>query len=86
MKWMIANAFRTKFIEEEWRVELEGRQAWMPVKSIAQKLYIYWENGWIHESQLIGETVNEKDFVSRSIEKIPPSGYNDQYSKVSIQW
>ena len=27
-----------------------------------------------------------KEFVRTPIAKIPPSGYNDQYSKASIQW
>ena len=30
--------------------------------------------------------VSEKEFVCSPIAKIPPSGYNDQYSKASIQW
>ena len=30
--------------------------------------------------------MSEKKFVRTPIAKIPPSGYNDQYSKASIQW
>ena len=63
------NVFRTKFIEEEWKVKLEGRQAWIPAKMIDQKLYILWENEWIHESHLKSETVSEKEFVRMPIAK-----------------
>ena len=45
-----------------------------------------WQKEWIHETDLRGETVSEKKFVCTPIAKIPPSGYNDQYSKALIQW
>ena len=80
------NVFRTKFIEEEWRVKLEGRHSWIPAKLTDQKFYILWENEWIHETELVDEKVSVKEFVRTPIAKIPPSGYNDQYSKASIQW
>ena len=80
------NVFRTKFIEEEWRVKLEGRHSWIPAKLTDQKFYILWENEWIHETKLVDEKVSVKEFVRTPIAKIPPSGYNDQYSKASIQW
>ena len=38
------NLFRTKFIEEEWIVKLEGRCTWIPATSIDQKLYLIWQN------------------------------------------
>ena len=44
------NVFRTKFIEEEWRVKLEGRHWWIPAKLTDQKFYVLWENEWIHET------------------------------------
>ena len=80
------NVFRTKFIEEEWIVKLEGRHTWIPAKMIDQKLYVLWQKEWIHETDLVGIKVSEKKFVRTPIAKIPPSGYNDQYSKASIQW
>ena len=73
--------FRTKFIEEEWKVKVEGRQAWIPARMIDQKLNILLQNQWILESQLKNESVSEKEFVCMPIAKIPPSGYNGQYSK-----
>ena len=63
------NVFRTKFIEEEWNIKLEGRQAWIPSKMIDQKLYILWQNQWILEAQLKSETVSEKEFVVRLSQK-----------------
>ena len=80
------NVFRTKFIEEEWRVKLEGKNEWIPTKLMDEILYVLRDNKWIHETELMGEKVSEKEFVRTLIAKIPPSGYNDQYSKVSIQW
>ena len=80
------NVFRTKFIEEEWRVKLEGENEWIPAKLMGEKLYILRDNKWIHETELMGEKVSEKEFVRTPITKIPPSGYNDQYSEASIQW
>ena len=32
------NVFRTKFIEEEWRVKLEGKNEWIPAKLMDEKL------------------------------------------------
>jgi hypothetical protein len=80
------NVFRTKFLEEEWKVKLEGNDDWIPSKLIDGKLYVLRGNEWILETQLTGEKVTETEFVRTPIAKIPPSGYNDQYSKESIQW
>ncbi len=80
------NVFRTKFLEEEWRVKLEGENEWILAKVVDGKLYVLRENEWIHETKLPGEKVREKKFVRSPIARIPPSGYNDQYSKVSIEW
>ena len=80
------DVFKTKFIEEEWRVKLEGKNEWIPAKLMDEKLYVLRDNRWIYETELMGEKVSEKEFVRTPIAKIPPSGYNDQYSIVSIQW
>ena len=34
------NVFRTKFLEEEWKVKLEGSDEWVPSKLIDGKLYV----------------------------------------------
>ncbi|XP_060564754.1 uncharacterized protein LOC132723964 [Ruditapes philippinarum] len=80
------NVFRTKFLEEEWKVKLEGRDDWIPSKLIDGKLYVLRENEWILKTKLTGEKVSETEFVRTPIAKIPPNGYNDQYSEASIQW
>ena len=55
-------------------------------KSRDKKMYQQNGNEWVQESKLKGEKVQEREFVRTPVAKIPPSGYNDQYSKASIQW
>ena len=66
------NVFRTKFIEEEWRVKLEGRHSWIPAKLTDQKFYILWENKWIHETELVDEKVSVKELVRTLWQKSLP--------------
>lgn len=80
------NVFRTKFLEEDWKVKLEGSDDWIPSKLIDGRLYVQRKNEWILDSELEDEKVSEKEFVRTPIAKIPPSGYNDQFSEASIQW
>jgi G:T-mismatch repair DNA endonuclease (very short patch repair protein) len=80
------NVFRTKFLEEEWKVKLEGDTDWIPAKVLDGKLSVKRGNEWIRETDLRNEKVKEREFVSSPIAKVPPSGYNDQYSEASIQW
>ena len=47
------NVFRTKFIEN-WTVKLDGRRSWIPAKLIDQKIFVLWQNKWIHETDLWG--------------------------------
>ena len=49
------NVFRTKFIEEEWRGKLEGKNEWIAAKLMDEKLYVLRDNKWIHETELMGE-------------------------------
>ena len=65
---------------------MEGRHSWIRAKLTDQKFYILWENEWIHKTKLVVEKVSVKEFVRTPIAKNPPSDYNDQYSKASIQW
>ena len=67
-------------------VKLEGKNEWIPANVMDKKFYVLRDNKWIHETALMGKRVSEKEFVRTPIAKIPPSGYNDQYSKTSIQW
>ncbi len=79
------NIYRTKFLEEEWRVKIDNE--WVPAKIIDGGLLVRQEGEWIQEDQLEGKTITDKEFVRTQIGKIPPGGYRkDQYSKSSIQW
>ncbi|XP_060572998.1 uncharacterized protein LOC132730933 [Ruditapes philippinarum] len=80
------NVFRTKFLEEEWKVKFQGSDDWIPSKLIDGKLYVLGGNEWILQTKLTGVKVSETEFVRTPIAKIPPTGYNDQYSEASIQW
>ena len=95
MKWFVAvdpfdsvtiasvcmNVFRTKFIEEEWRVKLECKNEWIPAKVMDKKLYVLRDNKWIHETELMSEKVSETEFIRTAIAKIPSSGYSDNTVK-----
>ena len=78
------NVYRTKFLEEKWRVKLSGDSDWTRAKYSDGHLYVLMGGQWVPEEQL---TIAENEFVSSPIAKIPPGGYKiDQYSKSSIQW
>ena len=57
------NVFRTIIIEEEWRVKLEGKKEWILAKLMDGKLYVLRDNKWIHETELIGGKVGEKERI-----------------------
>ena len=63
--------FRTKFIEEEWRVKLEGKNEWIPAKLMDEKLYVLRDNKWIHETELMGEKVRKNLYVRLSQKSLP---------------
>jgi hypothetical protein len=77
------NVFRTKFLEEEWKVQMNNEKEWIPARNCDGVLYVFQKNEWLVASTL---NVTNKEFVRSPIAKIPPSGYSDQYSKTSIQW
>ncbi|MET0103906.1 MAG: DNA polymerase, partial [Sedimenticola sp.] len=79
------NVFRTKFLEETWQVRLEGTDEWIPAKRLDGKLLVWDNDQWVPQEKL-RKTVTESQFISTPIAKIPPNGYQDQYSRVSIQW
>ena len=80
------NVFRTKFLEEEWRVKFENEDEWTPAKKVDEITYILQDGEWMSQVDIKNKTIKEKEFVKTAIAKIPPSGYRDQYSKTSIQW
>ena len=78
------NGYKTKFLEEEWRVKLSGESEWIPAKYIDGHMKDFRGDQWISEDEIV---IKEKQFVKSFIAKIPPGGYKiDQYSKASIQW
>ncbi|MCG8048774.1 MAG: DNA polymerase [Candidatus Thiodiazotropha taylori] len=78
------NVYRTKFLEEQWRVKLSGATDWVPAKYIDGRMRVWTDGQWFPEDEVV---IKEKEFVSSPIAKIPPGGYKiDQYSKASIQW
>ena len=77
------NVFRSKFLEESWKVQLNDTDEWIPAKLCEGVLYVLVKDEWVSSAKL---KVTAKEFVSTTIAKIPPSGYKEQYSKVSIQW
>lgn len=79
------NVFRTKFLEEEWKVKFERENKWTPANKLGETMYILRDGEWIREVD-IKKTITEKEFVKTHIAKIPHIGYKDQYSKSSIQW
>ena len=79
------NVFRTKFLEEEWKVQLNDRDEWIPARMREGTLYVRVNDEWVREDQM-KDTIRTSEFVKNPIAKIPPSGYRDQYSKASIQW
>ena len=76
------NVYRTKFLEEEWRVKLSGKSDWTRAKYWDGHLNVLMGDQWVPANEF---SLAEKEFVSSA--KIPPGGYkSDQYSKSSIQW
>ena len=78
------NVYRTKFLEEEWRVKLVGDSDWVPAKYMDGRMKVLRGDQWVSEAKVV---IGEKEFVRSPIAKIPPGGYKiDQYSKSSIQY
>ena len=78
------NVYRTKFLEEEWRVKLAGDSDWLPAKYMDGRMKVLRGDQWVSEAEVV---IGEKEFVRSPIAKIPPGGYKiDQYSKSSIQY
>ncbi len=79
------NIYRTKYLEEELRVQLDNGIIWIRAKEIEGKITVLQDGEWIAEGQL-EKKVTARKFHSTYIAKIPPGGYKDQYSKSSIEW
>ena len=78
------NVYRTKFLEEEWRVKLAGDSDWVLAKYMDGCMKVLQGDQWVPEAEVV---IGEKEFVCSPITKIPRAGYKmDQYSKSSIQY
>ena len=78
------NVYRTKFLEEEWRVKLAEDTNWLAAKYKDGRMKVLLGDRWVSEDEVV---IGEKEFVCSPIAKIPPAGYKtDQYSKSSIQY
>ncbi|XP_033757420.1 uncharacterized protein LOC117339819 [Pecten maximus] len=85
--------FRTKFLEETWKVKLrQGDQLtdWIEASKLNGNLRVFQDGEWQSGKQLQERdyVIEESRFVMSKIAQIPSNGYNcvDQYSKISIQW
>ena len=78
------NVYRTKFLEEEWRVKLAEDKNWLMAKYKDGRMKVLRGDRWVSEDEVV---IGEKEFVRSPIAKIPPGGYKtDQFSKSSIQY
>ena len=78
------NVYRTKFLEEEWRVKLAEDTNWLVAKYKDGRMKVLRGDRWVSEDEVV---IGEKEFVRSPIAKIPSGGYKtDQYSKSSIQY
>ena len=78
------NLYRTKFLEEEWRVKLAEDTNWVTAKYKDGCMKFLQGDRWLTEDKVV---FGKKEFGYFPIAKIPPGGYKmDQYSKSSIQY
>ena len=78
------NVYRTKFLEEEWRVKLAEDTNWVTAKYKDGRMEVLRGDRWVTEDKVV---FGKKELVHSPIAKIPPGGYKmDQYSKSSIQY
>jgi hypothetical protein len=68
-------------LEPKWQVQVNNEKEWIPVRMRDGVLYVLQVDEWVK-----GLNVTNKEFVNSMIAKLPPSGYQYQYSKISIQW
>ncbi|XP_053381796.1 uncharacterized protein LOC128546133 [Mercenaria mercenaria] len=88
-----AKIYRTKFLEEKWRVTLKHANHILEKEFDAfvknDQMSVKVDDRWIPEKKLWSEnyTIDARKFVSTSIAQIPSNGYqHDRYSKKSIHW
>ena len=75
--------YKTKFLEEQWRVKMNDNSEWSPALYVDGNLQVFLNNKWIKEGELKDDEIKDKQFLKSPIAKITPFGYNDQFSKAS---
>ena len=78
------NVFRQKFLGESWSAKLTADED-TTVKVKDQVTYVPLDGRWVPEDEA-DEIATDMKFLSSPIAKIPPEGYRDRFSKVSIKW
>ena len=68
------NVYRTKFLEEEWRVKLAGESGWVPAKYMDGRMKVLRGDRWVMEDEVVLE---KKEFV------LSPS---PRFHPVAIRW
>ena len=77
--------YKTKHLQEEWKVQLNGGQEWKKAKYIDGNLEVWLNDKWVKEGKMNGK-ITEKMFVQSPIAKVLPQGHGEIYSQASIQW
>lgn len=72
--------FMTKFLEETWRVKVNGK--WFPAKKLDGYFMAFIDNKWTPDLS----KVTEREFVKSAFPLITNDNVNNQHSKISIQW
>jgi hypothetical protein len=88
---LCGKVYRTKFLEESWRVKLTNTDGnntdWLEAKVKFGKWKVLLDDTWVDPSTE-GYTITSKKFVKSPLAIVPTEGYikRDQYSQISIQW
>ena len=77
--------YKTKHLQEEWKLKLAGGQEWKKVKYIDGNLEVWLNDKWVKEDETSCQII-EKMFIQSLIAKVLPRGHQDTHSKASIQW
>ena len=63
--------YRTKFLEEEWRIKLAGDSDWVPSRYRDGRMKVLRGDRWVPEDKVV---IVEKEFVCSPVAKIWPGG------------
>ena len=77
--------YKTKYLEEDWQVKLNGGSEWKKAKFVDGNMEVWMNKGWVKEG-VLEDKVTEKQFIKSPIAKVPPKGIEENYCKASMQW